>query len=142
MSQKYSPSEISVHSTKKDCWLVIHGKVYDVSTFMEDHPGGEEALLHASAIGDATDSFEEVGHSSSATNMMEDFLIGTVDGLTGTNSRGSAAVAGGSVPEKPLLEKKKASVFSTFIELLMPLLVLGLALGAWYYLTFLSDEKV
>ena len=37
------------HNTAGDCWLVIHGKVYDVSQFMTDHPGGPESMLGACA---------------------------------------------------------------------------------------------
>ncbi|CAL9113383.1 unnamed protein product [Musa textilis] len=78
--KKYSPPEISLHTSKKDCWVSIHGKVYDVTTFLEDHPGGEDVILHASAGGDATQAFEDVGHSSTAISMMEGYVIGTVEG--------------------------------------------------------------
>ncbi|XP_020249842.1 cytochrome b5-like [Asparagus officinalis] len=137
VSQKYSPSEVSLHSTKKDCWLVIHGKVYDVTTFLEDHPGGEDVLLHASASGDATESFEEVGHSSTATSMMEGYLIGTVEGQVNTRDSTGAPKppAGGGAPRnKALLEAPSSS----FTDYLLPLLVLALAFGSWYYLTFIN----
>ncbi|NP_001140679.1 uncharacterized LOC100272754 [Zea mays] len=42
-------SEVTLHASRKDCWVVIGGKVYDVTKFLEDHPGGEDVLLHASA---------------------------------------------------------------------------------------------
>jgi hypothetical protein len=41
----YSFQEVSKHNDRKDCWLIIAGKVYDVSPFMEEHPGGDEVLL-------------------------------------------------------------------------------------------------
>ncbi|XP_078447474.1 uncharacterized protein LOC144716245 isoform X2 [Wolffia australiana] len=78
--KNFSASEIALHSSKKDCWLVVDGKVYDVTGFLEDHPGGEEVLLYASGTGDATQSFEDVGHSSSAKSMMNRYLIGNVEG--------------------------------------------------------------
>ena len=54
MSPRATPTDrdrdpIAGHNTAGDCWLVIHGKVYDVSQFMTDHPGGPESLLGACA---------------------------------------------------------------------------------------------
>jgi hypothetical protein len=54
MSPRATPTDrdrdpIAGHNTAGDCWLVIHGKVYDVSQFMTDHPGGPESMLGACA---------------------------------------------------------------------------------------------
>ncbi|KAJ0093401.1 hypothetical protein Patl1_25972 [Pistacia atlantica] len=48
-------------------------EVYDVTKFLEDHPGGDEVLLLATGK-DATDDFEDVGHSSSAKELMAELL--------------------------------------------------------------------
>ena len=36
----YTFSEVSKHCTPQDCWLIIHNKVYDVSSWVSRHPGG------------------------------------------------------------------------------------------------------
>ena len=36
-------SELKKHSDAQDCWLAIHGVVYDVTDFAAVHPGGEHA---------------------------------------------------------------------------------------------------
>lgn len=41
----------------KDLWMVIHDKIYDIASFVDEHPGGEEVLLDVGGM-DATDSFE------------------------------------------------------------------------------------
>lgn len=41
------------------------------------HPGGEEVLLEQ-AGGDATESFEDVGHSTDAKEMLKQYFIGEV----------------------------------------------------------------
>lgn len=42
------------------------------------HPGGEEVLLEQ-AGSDATESFEDVGHSTDAREMLNQFYIGELD---------------------------------------------------------------
>ncbi|KAI3764484.1 hypothetical protein L2E82_14493 [Cichorium intybus] len=48
---------------------LIHSMVYDVTPFMEDHPGGDEFLLAATGK-DATNDYEDVGHSEDARGIM------------------------------------------------------------------------
>jgi len=67
--------ELKEHSTAKSCWCAIHDKVYDITKFLEEHPGGEEVLLEA-AGGYATEPFEDVGHSTDARELMEQYEIG------------------------------------------------------------------
>ncbi|XP_078066785.1 cytochrome b5 type B [Mustelus asterias] len=70
--------EVKAHNSSKSTWLVIHDKVYDVTKFLEEHPGGEEVLFEQ-AGGDATESFEDVGHSSDAREMLKQYFIGELD---------------------------------------------------------------
>ncbi len=72
--------EVRKHNKENDLWLCIHGKIYDVTKFKEDHPGGPEILLTKGgrrffhfwlvltkrAGMDATDELEEVFHSEAA----------------------------------------------------------------------------
>ncbi|KAK8049000.1 cytochrome b2 [Apiospora phragmitis] len=40
-----SASELSRHNTKNDCWLAVHHKVWDLTDFVDEHPGGADILL-------------------------------------------------------------------------------------------------
>ncbi|KAG1941470.1 cytochrome b5 [Pimephales promelas] len=71
----YRLSEVEERNSFKSTWIIIHNKVYDVTKFLEEHPGGEE-VLREQAGGDATESFEDVGHSSDAREMASSMLIG------------------------------------------------------------------
>ena len=52
----YSVEEVAKHNKKDDCWVIIDGKVLDVTAFLPDHPGGEKAIL-LYAGRDATEEF-------------------------------------------------------------------------------------
>ncbi|XP_040020538.1 cytochrome b5 type B [Gasterosteus aculeatus] len=71
----YTLEEISAHSVSSDSWLIIHDKVYDITSFLEEHPGGEEVLLEQAGA-DATESFEDVGHSTDAREMLLQYYVG------------------------------------------------------------------
>nr|XP_060467798.1 cytochrome b5 [Panthera onca] len=53
-----------------------HFKFGDVDNlFLEEHPGGEE-VLREKAGGDATENFEDVGHSTDARELSKTYIIG------------------------------------------------------------------
>merc|ERR1712113_406996 len=60
--KQYSLEEVESHNIgrgpDKSVWMVIHDKVYDVTKFLDEHPGGEEILIE-SAGKDATEAFED-----------------------------------------------------------------------------------
>ena len=45
MSSSYTWDEVRQHTSPGDLWLVIDNKVYDVSQWMDEHPGGDFVLL-------------------------------------------------------------------------------------------------
>ena len=55
--------------------FVIHGQVYDVGKWMDEHPGGAEVLRQV-AHTDATERFEGVGHSDMARSHMKGMVVG------------------------------------------------------------------
>ncbi|PMD65407.1 cytochrome b5 [Hyaloscypha bicolor E] len=73
----FTYAQVAEHSTKKDLYLVIHDKVYNTTAFVDEHPGGEEVLLDVGGQ-DATEAFEDVGHSDEAREILEGLLIGNL----------------------------------------------------------------
>lgn len=37
--------EIERHASRDSCWIVVNGKIYDVTNFIDEHPGGAKSLL-------------------------------------------------------------------------------------------------
>jgi len=70
----YSLKEIAEHNGSLSSWILIHHKIYDVTKFLAEHPGGEEVLLERAGK-ESTEEFEDVGHSADAKGMMGKYLI-------------------------------------------------------------------
>ncbi|KAG6470545.1 hypothetical protein ZIOFF_071618 [Zingiber officinale] len=101
--------------------------VYDVTKFLEDHPGGDEILL-ASTGKDATDDFEDIGHSTTARAMMDEYYVGEIDAATISKK------ATYTPPNQPHHNQDRTSEFIVrILQFLVPLLILGLAVGIKFY---------
>jgi len=79
---EHTLAEVAKHNKASDCWIVVgvpgEKKVYDVSKFLDDHPGGSEIVLNK-AGGDVHADFEDAGHSQDARDQLESLLIGTLE---------------------------------------------------------------
>ncbi|MGC8776201.1 MAG: cytochrome b5 domain-containing protein [Minisyncoccia bacterium] len=53
----YPLSEVQKHNSVASCWSVIRGNVYDLTSWIKNHPGGEKAILGICGK-DGTTAFE------------------------------------------------------------------------------------
>ncbi|PTD12120.1 hypothetical protein HYE67_009975 [Fusarium culmorum] len=81
----FTAKEVAAHNTRGDCWTIIKGQVYDVTKYMEDHPGGADVLIE-SAGKDSTIEFDSAGHSEDAFEIMEEYRIGEYKGAPVRNA--------------------------------------------------------
>ena len=88
VGKSFTASEVASHNAASDCWTIIHSEVYDVTKYVQLHPGGEEIIR---ACGnDATVLFESrttkdgqkigsgTAHSEAAKAQLGQFIIGSV----------------------------------------------------------------
>ncbi|KAG0335735.1 hypothetical protein BG004_008347 [Podila humilis] len=85
-------ADLTNHSTRESLYLAVDGKVYDCTDFIDEHPGGEEVLLDEAGR-DATESFEDVGHSDEAREIMYKMYVGDLksDGNEKTKAKSASA---------------------------------------------------
>ncbi|XP_025936026.1 cytochrome b5 reductase 4 isoform X3 [Apteryx rowi] len=87
--------ELAKHNKKEDCWICIRGLVYNVTPYMEYHPGGEDELMQAAGT-DGTDLFDQVHRWVNYESMLKECLVGRM-------ALKPVAVPKGMLPEKKLL---------------------------------------
>lgn len=74
----YTTEDLALHASPSSCWVSRDDKVYDVTAFLADHPGGDDFILkHAGKdVGQVMKDPAEHEHSESAYDMLDEFLIG------------------------------------------------------------------
>lgn len=120
-------SEVNKHNRASDCWIVIHGRVYDVTEFMADHPGGPDAIMEYAGK-DCSEPFEDTGHSASAKGMLKKYEVGTLPG----GPKGDAAVAARSAAK--VSDDRDADHGGSYLSYFVPVLILAGAL--WYQFVY------
>ncbi|KAL3265066.1 hypothetical protein ABHI18_000190 [Aspergillus niger] len=74
--QNFSSAEVKELGAQRSL-IIIHGKVYNVSGYLDEHPGGRDLLLDVIGT-DATEHFVQAGHSDEAQDTLASFVVGSV----------------------------------------------------------------
>ncbi|GAM89859.1 hypothetical protein ANO11243_078990 [Dothideomycetidae sp. 11243] len=126
-------ADVATHNTKKDLYLVVHDKVYNASSFVDEHPGGEEVMLDVGGQ-DATEAFEDVGHSDEAREILNGMLVGDLKRVAGD----PAPKAAPSTTNPNRAAKADSGIGSVG---LYAFLLTGGALAYWAYLWFDAQKQ-
>ncbi len=94
----FTQEQVAKHNTLKSVWVVRNGKVYDVTEFVPDHPGGDDLVMRYAGkdMGDVMDDPVEHSHSESAFELLDEHLIGK---LASTDEEAEAARSAPSVKD-------------------------------------------
>ncbi|CAO2208391.1 unnamed protein product [Urochloa humidicola] len=69
-------AEMAKHSAEGDLWVAVQGKVYDVTSWLPHHPGGDLPLLSLAGQ-DVTDAFVAY-HPASAWRVLDRYRVATL----------------------------------------------------------------
>ncbi|KAG8387335.1 hypothetical protein BUALT_Bualt02G0010800 [Buddleja alternifolia] len=119
MAKVFTLTEVAEHKTRNDCWVVLFGRVYNVTNFLDEHPGGDEVLLAATGK-DATAEFDDIGHSHDAWAMLDKFYLGDLH---------SEAVPAKTNVTTALPKGTRFKYMTYLIKFLVPLIILNVAIA-------------
>lgn len=78
--KEYTMEEVAKHNKKEDLWVVVKGAVLDLSDWLEEHPGGVNAILNFMGR-DATEEFEMLHDDEVIPKYAPKQVIGRVKGV-------------------------------------------------------------
>lgn len=76
-AQVFTRSEVEKNKDKDKVLIILHDKVYNVRSFLNEHPGGEEVLLDHKGK-DGSEDFDDVGHSKDAMELRKKYQVGVL----------------------------------------------------------------
>lgn len=104
--------------------MVIDGKVYDVTSFLMEHPGGDDILIDASGR-DATREFEDVGHSGEARAQLADLQLGKLRDATPEELEKAEEEA--RLRGESLASGKDSDILTSIAKWLLPIALVAVA---------------
>lgn len=135
-----SGQEVASHNSRESCWIIVHGFVYDVTEFLDDHPGGSKIILKYAGK-DATAEYDPI-HPPDAikTNLPPEKHLGPVD--PGTVQKVEVTITDEEKERQerissrpPLSEILNLHDFEAIAKVVMPE-------KAWAYYSSAADDEI
>ena len=73
-----SNSEIKSHNLKSDCWSIVNGNVYNLTTYVQRHPGGASVIANICGKDGSKAFLNQHNTKSKPNNVLSSFLLGPV----------------------------------------------------------------
>lgn len=70
--------EVSKHNNPNDCWTVINNEVYNLTSYLKSHPGGEPNILRLCGIDGSSLFASQHGNEGSPNRQLSNLVIGNL----------------------------------------------------------------
>ncbi|KAK1442447.1 hypothetical protein BgAZ_404770 [Babesia gibsoni] len=77
VSHYLDAAEVALHNSPDDCWCIYNGKVYDITRYLDMHPGGRDHLLEYAGK-DVTEEFYGVHPWVNAEILLKSLFVGEI----------------------------------------------------------------
>ncbi len=75
---KYTLAQVSTHNSASDCWSVVSGGVYNLTTWISQHPGGASAIIGLCGIDGTSGFMSQHGGQGNPAAELAAFKIGVL----------------------------------------------------------------
>ncbi len=73
---RLTATEVARHNTRTDCWSIINGSVYDLTSWIPNHPGGEQAILQLCGVDGSVKFNGQHGGAAKQAAVLVGFKLG------------------------------------------------------------------
>nr|CAG8482442.1 13959_t:CDS:2 [Entrophospora candida] len=77
MTKSFTVEEVAQHNNESSIWIIVHDKVFDVTNFLNEHPGGQKVLMKVAGT-DATKQFDNFHTLATLEKYSSQLLIGEI----------------------------------------------------------------
>lgn len=71
--------EVATHNNQDSCWSVVDGKVYDLTDWISNHPGGAGNILKICGIDGSEEFSEQHDGNAQAEGRLDSFYLGDLE---------------------------------------------------------------
>lgn len=76
--KSYTMAEVAKHASQSDCWSVVDGSVYNLTSWIAQHPGGVDAIISMCGVDGSSGFNNEHSGESRPANELAEFKIGAL----------------------------------------------------------------
>jgi cytochrome b involved in lipid metabolism len=73
-----SAQEVAKHSSASDCWSVVNGNVYNLTSYIQSHPGGQSVIKNICGKDGSAAFTNQHSNQGKPNNVLQGFLIGAL----------------------------------------------------------------
>lgn len=77
-SHGFTMAEVATHNSAQSCWSAINGNVYDLTSWIPNHPGGPDKILQLCGTDGSAKFNGQHGGSEQQATVLAGFIIGVV----------------------------------------------------------------
>lgn len=136
MAKVFDAAEVAKHNRPDSCWVILYGKVYDVTDFLSEHPGGSKIILKLAGK-DATEEYDPIHPPGILEeNLKPEVMLGTVNPETLPKMEVDPAPSSGETEGPPSME----SLLN--MDDIEQAATKNVSKKAWAYYYSASDDKI